>query len=581
MTTSTRKPNWWKNATCYQIWPASYKDSNGDGFGDVPGIISTLDYLADLGIDIIWLSPMYDSPQHDMGYDIRNYEAVWDKFGTLADMDTLIREVHKRGMHLILDLVVNHTSDEHAWFKESRKSKDNKYSDWYVWRDPKYVDGKRQPPNNWRAIFGGSAWEYVSERDQYYLHLFVTQQPDLNWENETTRRAIYKTAIEFWLDRGIDGFRVDTVNLYCKDTAFPDAPIALPDEPYQTASLFYENGPRMHEWLKEQRRDVLDKYGDVMLVGELPGTEASEVLKYTSAQNRELDMVFDFDIVDLGGRHHVKPHQTYRHTLPAMKSALMKTQSFLDPPSDAWTSVFAENHDQGRSLSRFATDSPTHRVAAGKMFALMLATLSGTLFLYQGQEIGMVNIPSSWDEREIRDVSAMNYWTETKTLYPNDAAMHKAALAGIQRVGRDNARTPVQWSAEAHAGFSTVAPWIRVHDNYGEVNVAAQQGDPDSVLGFWKRVLALRKAHADVLVYGGFEVCDYENLKTFTYVKTAREEEGGRRRTVLVVLNFTDEVQGVDVPASLAGREMELLIGSEKEVGEKLVPWEGRAYLVK
>ena len=574
MGSSERKPSWWKNTVCYQIWPASYKDSNSDGFGDIPGVISTLDYLKDLGIDIIWLSPMYDSPQHDMGYDIRNYEDVWDKFGTLKDMETLISEVHARGMKLILDLVINHTSDEHPWFLESKASKDNPKADWYIWRDPKYVDGKRMPPSNWRAIFGGSAWEYVPERDQYYLHLFVPQQPDLNWENETTRRAIYKTAIEFWLDRGIDGFRVDTVNLYCKDTTFPDAPIKLVDEPYQPAMMYYHNGPRMHEWLKEQRRDVLDKYGDVVMVGEMPTTDAAEVMKYISAKERELDMAFDFDIVGLGGRHSVKPHQSWRHKLPEFKSALMKIQAFLSG-TDAWTTVFAENHDQGRSLSRFATDEPKYRVQAGKMFAILLGTLSGTLFIYQGQEIGMVNFPKTWGPEELQDVSSLNYWKEMNTMYPGDEKMLKAAMAGIQKMGRDNARTPVQWSAGPNAGFSDVKPWMRVHDNYKEVNVEAQEKDPESLLTFWKRVLKLRKEHADVLVHGTFEVQDYANEATFTYIK---ESEG---KKVLVMLNFTDNEQSVDMPPSLKDKKMDLLIASVDRPGKMLTAWEGRAYIVQ
>ena len=573
---TTSQPKWWKDATCYQIWPASYKDSNADGFGDIPGIVSTLDYLADLGVDLIWLSPMYDSPQHDMGYDIRNYEDVWAKFGTLQDMDTLVAETHKRGMKLILDLVINHTSDEHPWFLESKASRDNPKSDWYIWRDPKYdADGKRQPPSNWRAIFGGSTWEYAPERDQYYLHLFVPQQPDLNWENETTRRAIYKSAIEFWLDRGVDGFRVDTVNLYCKDTAFPDAEVRLHGEPWQPAFDYFRNGPRMHEWLKEQRRDVLDKYGDVVMVGELPSTPAPQVVQYISAAARELDMVFDFDLVGLGGRHSVKPHQTYKHTLPEMKAAFQKTQGFLSGPvQDAWTTVFVENHDQGRSLSRFATDDPRHRVQAAKTFAVLLATLSGTLFLYQGQEIGMVNFPKHWGPEDLRDVAALNYWKEMNEMYPGDEQMMEAAMRGIQRVGRDNARTPVPWSAGPHAGFSTVKPWMRVMDNYKEINVEAQLKDPNSVLAFWKRVLKLRKQYADVLVHGSFEVHDFENLATFTFVK----EKDGKK--VLVVLNWSDEEQSVDVPESLRDRKLQLLIGTVDGPGEKLAPWEGRAYLV-
>lgn len=567
-------PRWWKDGTAYQIWPASYKDSNADGFGDIPGIISTLDYVKELGIDIIWLSPMYDSPQHDMGYDISNYEDVWSKFGTLKDMDNLIKEVHERGMKLILDLVINHTSDEHVWFQESKKSKDNLYSDWYIWKDPKYDgNGKRLPPNNWKSFFGGSAWEYVPERDQYYLHLFVKQQPDLNWENEITRRAIYKSSIEFWLDKGIDGFRVDVVNLYSKHQDFPDAEIVVPGEAYQSGNAYTQNGPRMHEWLQEQRNEVLEKYGDVVMVGELGGTTAEDVLLYIAAEARELDMVFDFDMVALGGRHDFEPHETWQHTLPEFKDAVWKVQKFLETPN-AWATVFAENHDQGRSLSRFATDNPKWRVKAAKMFAILLSTLSGTLFLYQGQEIGMVNFPTTWGEEDFRDVAALNYIQYIKDRYPGDEKMMKAAMAGLHRVGRDHSRTPVQWSAEPYAGFSTVKPWIRVNDDYQEVNVAAQEKNPDSVLHFWKQMLKLRKKHADVLVHGLFEMFDHDNLKTFAYGKKFDDKR------VFVVCNFSDEDQPFVIPEVYKGMEMKLLAANVEILGEKLSPWEGRAYFL-
>jgi oligo-1,6-glucosidase len=448
----TPKTLWWKNGIAYQIWPASYKDSNADGFGDIPGIISTLDYLKDLGIDIIWLSPHYDSPQHDMGYDISNYEEVWWKYGTMADMDKLLKEVHSRGMRLILDLVVNHTSSEHQWFKESRKSKDNDYSDWYMWRDPKYVNGERQPPNNWMSIFGGSAWEYVPERDQYYLHVFLKQQPDLNWENPVTRKAIYKTAIEFWLDKGVDGFRVDTVNLYSKNTKFPDASITSPGEKYQKPFEHILDGPRMHEWLKEQRRDVLDKYNEIVLVGELGPADDETIIKYVSSDSRELDMIFDFGMIRVG-REEVDPHLTWKHELPEVKKALLKMQRLLQRP-DTWTTVFAENHDQGRSLSRFATDDPKYRIKAGKLLAIMLATLSGTLFLYQGQEIGMTNIPKEWGPEDLRDVAALNYLDEMKRKHPGDDKIMRSAMAGIQRVGRDNARTPGEFQLQNIGSFN-------------------------------------------------------------------------------------------------------------------------------
>ena len=563
----------------------SYKDSNGDGVGDIPGAIETLPYLKDLGVDIIWMSPMYDSPQKDFGYDISNYEDVYPPFGTIADMEKLTSECHRLGMKLILDLVINHTSDQHAWFKESRSSRDNPKSDWYIWKDPKMVDGKRQPPNNWRAIFGGSAWEYVPERDQYFLHLFVPEQPDLNWENEVTRNAIYKSAIEFWLDRGIDGFRVDTCNLYSKNTSYPDAPVALPGEPYQPAFKFFENGPRMHEWLKEQREKVLDKYGDVFMVGELPGTEAAEVLKYVSAEARELSCVFDFDVVSLGGRHGegIKKHQVSAHTLPDFKEAIRKICD-VTKGTDAWSTAFLENHDQGRSLSRFATDKPEFREQAAKMLATLLCTLSGTLFLYQGQEIGTVNLPKSWGIEEIKDIDSLNAYNDVKDRLQGDELWLKKAMAGIQRVGRDNARLPITWDDGPNAGFTTGTPWCRVHDNYKEVNVAKQQKEPDSPLNFWKKMLKLRKRYADLCVFGDFEVWDKNDLDVFTFVKVNSKRNGMAKEMLVVFLSFSDEVQPLYWPSQCEGRERELVVsnlGEGVEVGKYLSAWESRVYLVK
>ncbi|OAL38631.1 hypothetical protein AYO20_02281 [Fonsecaea nubica] len=584
---SASKPNWWKASTCYQIWPASYKDSNGDGIGDIPGIISTLPYLQDLGVETIWLSPMYDSPQKDMGYDISNYEDVYPAYGTLADMDRLIKECHDRGMKLILDLVINHTSDQHAWFQESRKSRTNRYADWYVWRDPKIVNGKRQPPSNWRSIFGGSAWEYCEERDQYYLHLFVKEQPDLNWENEETRKAIYKSAIEFWLDRGIDGFRVDACNLYSKDTSFPDAVTKLHGEEFQPAEEFYINGPRMHEWFREQRQQVLDKYGDILIVGELPGTEAAEVLKYVSAEARELSCVFDFDVVNLGTPNGGggKKHHTVRHTLPQFKEAIRKMQR-LTEGTDAWTTVFLENHDQGRSLTRFATDKPQWREKAAKMLAVLMCTLTGTLFIYQGQEIGMYNHPEHWGVEELRDIDSLNAYNDVKTRHHDDPLWLKKAMKGLQLVGRDNARLPVQWDATANAGFTTAKkPWIRVHDDYEAVNVAAQRRDPSSVLSFWKAMIKLRRRHADLTIFGrDFHVWDPYDQDVFTFTKT--HPDGDRK--LLVFLNFSDDTQPLHYPPGLgldgAAVTKELLVSNlaqGDEVGKYLTPWEARVYLVR
>ncbi|EXJ90808.1 hypothetical protein A1O1_03913 [Capronia coronata CBS 617.96] len=576
---SAPKPNWWKASTCYQIWPASYKDSNGDGIGDIPGIISTLPYLKDLGVETIWLSPMYDSPQLDMGYDISNYEDVYPAYGTLADVDRLVKECRGRGMKLILDLVVNHTSDQHAWFVESRKDRTNKYADWYIWRDPEIIDGQRHPPNNWRAIFGGSAWEYCRERDQYYLHLFIKEQPDLNWENEETRHGIYKSAIEFWLDRGIDGFRVDTANFYSKDVSFPNAPVRLPGEECQPAFQYFTNGPRMHEWLKEQRQQVLDKYGDVLMVGELPDTEAAKVLQYVSAEARELSCVFDFDVVNLGTSKHGggKKHHTTRHTLPEFKEAICKVQDLMRG-TDAWTTVFLENHDQGRSLSRFATDKPQFREQAAKMLAVLMCCLTGTLFLYQGQEIGMYNHPTHWGVEELRDIDSLNAYNDVATRHKGDPLWMKKAMKGLQLVGRDNARLPVQWDSSPNSGFTTGKPWIRVHDDFEQVNVAAQLADPQSPLNFWKKMICLRRDHADLMVFGqDFTVWDYFDQDVFTFTKT--DPDGAQK--ILVFLSFSDEVQPLHYPTGLESAHQELLVCNVNHPGRYLSPWEARVYLIR
>ncbi len=577
---SSSKLPWWKTATFYQVYPASYKDSNGDGYGDIPGMITTLDYVKQLGVDAIWLSPMFDSPQVDMGYDISDYTAVYPKFGTVDDMDQLIKEMHARDMKLILDLVINHTSNEHAWFKESRSSRDNEKADWYIWKKPKYVDGKRQPPNNWRAIFGGSAWEYEPARDEYYLHLFCIEQPDLNWENPETRRAIYRDAVEFWLERGVDGFRVDAVNLYSKDPDYPDAAVKDEGAEFQRAEKHYVNGPGMHEWLKEMRREAMDKYGEVMLVGELPHTDSrEEILSYVSAAERELSIVFDFDAVDLGKRATAK-HEWFKPSLPDFKDTFIKAQDLL-AETDAWTTVFLENHDQQRSINRFTTDDPKYRVKAGKILAMLLATLSGTLFLYQGQEIGMVNVPDSWGPEEYKDIDSMNYWNEMNQKYPNDKQMLDKALKALNWGGRDNARTPMQWNASQHAGFTTetATPWMRAHDNYPELNVEAALKDSDSVYHFWQKALKLRKEHSEVFIQAGFEVYDRGNPDNFTFVKTVDGEP-----RALVVLNFSDKEQGDPIPESLKNRKLELLItngeGDREGKGQSLGPWEGAVYII-
>ncbi|KAK5085799.1 hypothetical protein LTR05_005088 [Lithohypha guttulata] len=582
------QPNWWKTGTAYQIWPASYKDSNGDGLGDIPGIVTTLDYLKNLGIDIIWLSPMYDSPQKDYGYDISNYQGIYPPFGTMNDMDTLIEECHNRGMRIILDLVINHTSDEHAWFKESRMNKTNPKADWYMWKDPRYVDGKRYPPTNWKSIFGGSAWEWVEERQQYYLHLFVKEQPDLNWELEEVRRAIYKEAIEFWLDKGVDGFRVDTCNLYSKDISFPEAAIALPEEEYQPAFKHFENGPRMHEWLQEQRRECLDKYGDILMVGECPASSIETILAYCSPDRNEFSCVFDFDVVDLGTNRTVggKKHQSYKHQLPEFKQALAKCQNLIQD-FGAWGTVFLENHDQARSVSRFATDKPEFREAAAKMLAVCITCLSGTLFIYQGQEIGSYNHSADWSIEDIRDIDSINAYNDVKNRYGNDPLWNKKSMRGLATVGRDNARLPVQWSAEANAGFTdpTATPWIRVHDDYKNVNIAEQLQREDSPLKFWQRMLKFRHEYQDLTILGDFELHDFYEQKTFIFVKKLKGagKRGSSEKELLVCCSFSDEEEPLDMPGRFKSRSLELLVSNygEANVGKYLKPWEARIYLVK
>jgi oligo-1,6-glucosidase len=566
---------WWKDGTVYQIYPASYKDSNGDGWGDIQGIISKIPYLKDLGIDIVWLSPMYESPQFDMGYDISNYEAVDSRYGTVEDIEELVRACHIRGMRLILDLVVNHTSHEHAWFKESQSSKTNPKRDWYIWKPAKYTkDGKRMPPNNWRSNFSGSAWEWDEATQEYYLHLFAPEQPDLNWENEETRNAIYDSAMRFWLERGVDGFRIDTVNMYSKGTEFPDAPIIDPNSFEQPASGLFCNGPRMHEFLREMNTKVLNQY-DAMTVGELPHTpDPAHVLRYVGSNDKQLNMVFQFDIVDLGiGK--VNKYDFEGHNLRELKSVVTKWQSFI-AGTDGWTTAFCENHDQGRSVSRFASDSPPFREISAKMLALMMITLTGTLFIYQGQEIGMINAPKNWPIEDYKDIESLNYYNQVASRTNNDPKELARVMAGIQMLGRDHARLPMHWDNSEHAGFTTAdheGPWMRVHDLYPEINVATQQAKKDSVLGFWKKMLGLRKNHHDLFIHGNFELYDPLNDKTFVYAK----ESNGQR--AVVVLNFTEEQQKFERPG-VEGKWVRLVGNYEADKEEILKPFEGRVYLV-
>jgi oligo-1,6-glucosidase len=570
---------WWKEATFYQIYPASLRDSNSDGWGDIPGILQKIDYIASLGVDVVWLSPHYDSPQIDMGYDISDYENVYAPYGTVEDVENLIDACHKNDMKIILDLVVNHTSDQHAWFKESRSSKTNAKRDWYFWQPARYDDdGNRMPPTNWRSYFAGGTWTWDEHTQEYYLHLYDKSQPDLNWENEDCRRAIYNSAMRFWLDKGIDGFRVDTVNKYSKVLPFADAPITDPTSTIQPAAQMWCNGPRIHEFIQEMNLDVLSHYCTydnlpLVTVGELSlCSETDSVIPYVSAAQKELDMVFQFDITHLGqgppGCNDKYDFAAWK--LPEMKRIVEKWQTFIDG-TDAWTTVFNENHDNGRSVSRFANDAPEWRERSAKMLALWLVAQSGTLFLYQGQEIGMINAPKDWDMSEYKDVESKNYWAEAVRLADNgtDPTRKERIKHGLQLMARDHARLPYQWDGSVNAGFTAGKPWMRVHDAYTTINVEKQEGDEGSVLAFYKKVLRLRKEHRDVFVYGRFELRDVEDESTFIYVK---RYEG---KMALVALNFTTEAQ---VLRDTGG--MKLLVSSYAKGREGVLePLEGRIYI--
>ncbi|KAH8433360.1 alpha-glucosidase [Aspergillus melleus] len=567
--------NWWKEATVYQVYPASFKDSNGDGWGDIPGVIEKLPYLHSLGVDVVWLSPMYDSPMHDMGYDVSDYEKVLPAYGTVEDVEKLVQACHERGMKLLLDLVINHTSDQHRWFQESRSSKDNEKRDWYFWRPPRYdANGNRQPPSNYRGYFAGSTWTWDEHTQEYYLHLYAKEQPDLNWDNEATRKAIYDSAIRFWLDKGIDGFRVDTVNKYSKHTGFPDAPITDPNSDIQPAVQVWCNGPRIHEFIREMHDDVLQPYGDVVTIGELANTpNPRDVLDYVKASAKELSMVFHLDIghIGMGGSLEDK-YIFHPWKLTQMKAIVSKWQSFI-VGTDGWTTVFCENHDNGRSVSRFGNDAPEYRARSATMLAIMIIAMTGTLFLYQGQEIGMINAPRNWSVEEYKDIEGGGYYQEAQ----GNPTRQSQIMEGLRILARDHARLPMQWDASPHAGFTTGDPWMRAHDLYPEINVQRQEDDPDSVLSFWKKVLQLRKEYRELFIHGSFGMVDFDNQQTFCFVKSMDEKKA------LVTLNFTDSKQPLE--PSITG--MRLLVSNYAGRGtamsgissEFLQPYEGRIYI--
>lgn len=554
---------WWKESVVYQIYPRSFNDSNGDGIGDIPGITEKLDYLKDLGIDVIWLGPVYKSPNDDNGYDISDYRNIMDEFGTMEDWEKLLDEVHRRGMKLIMDLVVNHSSDEHQWFQESRKSKDNPYRDYYIWRPGK--NGKE--PNNWEATFSGSAWQYDEGTDEYYLHLFSKKQPDLNWENPKLRQEIYD-LMKWWLDKGIDGFRMDVINFISKVPDLPDAP--NPEgKRYVGGGQYFMNGPRVHEFLHEMNVEALSKY-DIMTVGEMPGVDVDEAKKYTDPERQELQMVFQFEHMDLdsgpGGKWDLKPLD-----LRDLKKSLSRWQTGLH--GVGWNSLYWNNHDQPRIVSRWGNDKE-YRVVSAKMLGTCLHMMQGTPYIFQGEEIGMTNIKfDSIDD--YRDIEILNMYKEK---VEQEGADPKKVMESIYVKGRDNARTPFQWNASENAGFTTGEPWIKINPNYKEINAEQAVSDENSIYHYYRRLVELRKKH-DLIVYGDYELILPEHDKIFAYTRTLEGEK------LLVVTNFSGENVEFKLPEDVKFQAKEILIGNYPQHEQEgdyqeftLKPYEARVY---
>jgi oligo-1,6-glucosidase len=557
--TMIKRDQWWRDRVVYQIYPRSFADSNGDGIGDLRGIIDHVDHLEDLGVGVVWLSPIYRSPQDDNGYDISDYQDIDPMFGSLADFDELLEALHERDIKLVMDLVVNHTSDEHAWFKESARSRDSDKRDWYIWRDPA-PDGSE--PNNWEATFSGPAWQFDEATGQYYLHLFSRKQPDLNWENPEVRQAVYQ-MMRWWLDRGVDGFRMDVINLISKDPNLPDGPIG----PTGRGS-FYEssaNGPRFHEFLAEMHREVFDAYPDrvFLTVGETPGIGIEDALKCSDPSRREVDMVFQFEHVGLDNN----PADKFMFERPDMQLSdlagnLAAWQEGMGEVG--WNSLYFENHDQPRSVSRWGDDAPEWREKSAKALVGMLHAHRGTPYVYQGQELGMTNV--EWHSLDqFRDLEVLNYVAARE-----GQQSFADLLPGIARVNRDNARTPMQWDGTENAGFTTGKPWIAVNENSEQVNADSQRGVEGSVFEFYRELIALRR-ELPVLVWGSFELLGplgggVDNPQLWA---VRRFHEG---KYLTAIANFSRE--NAQVPEDWWPADAEIVLASDEVQNGELSGWQ-------
>jgi len=563
-----RPHNWWKTAVVYQIYPRSFADSNGDGTGDIPGITSKLDYLSELGVDVVWLSPIYSSPMDDNGYDISNYQNVDPLFGTLDELDTLIVGLHERGIKLVMDLVVNHTSDEHPWFVESRDPNSAK-RDWYWWRPPRPGGTPGTPgaePTNMAAAWGGPAWEYDERSGEYYLHIFSRKQPDLNWENPEVRRAIYE-MMKWWVDRGVDGFRMDVINFISKPEKLTDG-VPPPGKQYVPAFKFVAAGPRLHEFLAEMNREVgLDAH-NLLTVGEMPGVTIDMARAITDPANAELNMVFQFQHVDLdrmpeGSKFDLKPLE-----LPALKANLNDWQVGL--ADVGWNSLYLDNHDQPRAVSRFGDDSPRHRVNSAKTLGTVLHMHRGTPYVYQGEELGMTNTYFSAIE-EYRDIESVNYHADALSL-GMEAEM---VMRSLSAKSRDNARTPMHWDDSSHAGFSEGIPWLPVNPNYLTVNARAAMEQQDSVFHHFRKLIDLRHEYP-VVVDGRFQLLLPESEQIWAFTRSLDDS------TLVVLANCSSrpvEVPGDAVPD--LGRAQLLLATHSATDTLVLQPWESRVYLLR
>ena len=540
---------WWKESVVYQIYPRSFCDSNGDGIGDLNGITGKLDYLKELGIDVIWLSPVYKSPNDDNGYDISDYQAIMEEFGTMEDFDRMLATAHEKGIKIMMDLVVNHTSDEHKWFIESRKSTDNPYRDYYIWR-PAKEDGSL--PNNWGSCFSGPAWEYDKTTDMYFLHLFSKKQPDLNWDNPAVRQDVFD-MMNWWLKKGVDGFRMDVISLISKEPGLPDKEPGI--NGYATFNVS-ANGPHVHEYLQEMRQKALNN-ADTITVGECSGVTLEEAKKYARSDEKELNMVFQFEHMDVDSDEKAGKWTTRKMDLRNLKKILTRWQKGLQ--DIAWNSLYWENHDQPRSVSRFGNDSDEYREISAKMLATCIHMMQGTPYVYQGEELGMTNCPfNTLDNfRDLESINAFHELTEQGKMTEEDM------MAAIGYKGRDNARTPMQWDDSAYAGFSTANPWIMVNPNYTKINAKDQINREDSVFKYYQKLIKLRH-ESELIVYGTYDLILDDDKDIYAYIRTLGDEK------LIVYCNFSENTREVELPEEFTNGKVLISNYSDAKVNHKI-----------